>query len=318
MKPIYSVVIPVYNEELVLEESYKRLTEVMRKISEPYELIFVNDGSRDNSLSILSRLKQNDKYVKFISFSRNFGHQAAITAGMDYASGDAVIVIDADLQDPPEIIPEMISEWRNGFDVVYGKRSERKGETFFKKFTAKLYYRTLKKITNIDIPVDTGDFRLISRRVCDTMNQLSERSRYVRGLVSWVGYKQKAVEYVREDRFAGETKYHLSKMIKLALDGVTAFSYKPLKLASIMGFIMFALSFIWFVVMICRILLVPGETFGWGAAVPILLMSQGIVLLILGILGEYVGRIFEEIKGRPIYIVSEKEGFEEPPKTLPL
>ncbi len=310
MKPIYSIVIPVYNEELVIEESYKRLTEVMQKTTEDYELIFINDGSRDKSPDILAKLCKVDKHVKFINFSRNFGHQPAITAGMDYARGDAIVVIDADLQDPPEVILEMIKEWKNGYDVVYGKRLKRKGETFFKKFTAKMYYRTLKNMTNVDIPVDTGDFRLIDRKVCDAMKSLGERNRYVRGLVSWVGFKQRAVEYVREERFAGETKYPLKKMIKFALDGITSFSYKPLKISTTLGVLVCILSLLYLAFVIVAAL-VTGKAFSlWCVGLSAILIIQGIVLLMLGVVGEYMGRMFDEIKGRPIYIVREAIGFE--------
>lgn len=310
MKPIYSIVIPVYNEELVIEESYKRLTEVMQKTTEDYELIFINDGSRDKSPDILAKLCKVDKHVKFINFSRNFGHQPAITAGMDYARGDAIVVIDSDLQDPPEVILEMIKEWKNGYDVVYGKRLKRKGETFFKKFTAKMYYRTLKNMTNVDIPVDTGDFRLIDRKVCDAMKSLGERNRYVRGLVSWVGFKQRAVEYVREERFAGETKYPLKKMIKFALDGITSFSYKPLKISTTLGVLVCILSLLYLAFVIVAAL-VTGKAFSlWCVGLSAILIIQGIVLLMLGVVGEYMGRMFDEIKGRPIYIVREAIGFE--------
>ncbi|MDR2904324.1 MAG: glycosyltransferase family 2 protein, partial [Clostridiales bacterium] len=265
MNPVYSVIVPVYNEELVIEESYKRLTAVLKATEEPYELIFVNDGSRDRSAQILAGICQKDAAVRFINFSRNFGHQPAITAGMDYAGGKAIVVIDADLQDPPEVILEMIKEWKNGYDVLYGKRLKRKGETFFKKLTAKLYYRVLKSMTNVDIPVDTGDFRLIDRKVCDAMKSLGERNRYVRGLVSWVGFKQKAVAYVREERFAGETKYPLKKMLKFALDGITAFSYKPLKFATTIGFLISVCSFIYLMIIICQKLFTTTTVEGWAS-----------------------------------------------------
>ena len=311
MKSVYSIVVPVYNEEPVIRESYKRLTAVMRQTGEAYELIFVNDGSRDQSPAILAQLCQEDGHVRFINFSRNFGHQPAITAGMDFATGDAIVVIDADLQDPPEVILDMIREWKNGYDVVYGKRLKRKGETFFKKLTAKLYYRILRNLTNVEIPVDTGDFRLIDRKVCDAMKSLNERNRYVRGLVSWVGFKQKAVEYVREERFAGETKYPLKKMIRFALDGITAFSYKPLKFATTIGFLISLCSFIYLLVVILQRIFTDSTMMGWASTVAIILFSQGIVLMMLGIIGEYIGRIFDEIKGRPIYIVSEMKGFDQ-------
>lgn len=311
MKPNYSIIIPVYNEEEVIRITHQRLSSVMLSLGEPYELIFINDGSRDKTPEILTEICEKDKNSCYINFSRNFGHQCAVTAGMDYARGDAVVIIDADLQDPPEVILEMISEWKNGYDVVYGKRSKREGETFFKKLTAKAYYRLLKSMTNVDIPVDTGDFRLIDRKVCDTMKSLPERNRYIRGLVSWVGYKQKAVEYVREERYAGETKYPLKKMIKLAMDGISAFSYKPLKLAASIGFLISLASFIYLVVIICQKLFTNAVIQGWASTMAVLLLTQGIVLIMLGIIGEYIGRIFDEIKGRPIYIVRDTIGFDD-------
>lgn len=310
MKPIISIVVPVYNEQEVIMESYKRLTSVMETSNESYELIFVNDGSRDRSSDFLAAVCKTDSNVRCINFSRNFGHQAAITAGMDYAKGDAIVVIDADLQDPPEVILEMIKKWREGYDVVYGKRLRRKGETLFKKTTAKLYYRLLRNMTSVDIPVDTGDFRLIDRKVCDAMKTLTERNRYVRGLVSWVGFKQIAVEYVREERFAGVTKYPLKKMLKFAMDGITAFSYKPLKFATSIGFLFSIVSFIYLIIIIFQRLFTDTTVSGWASTIAVILFTQGIVLMMLGIIGEYIGRIFDEIKGRPIYIVNEVVGFD--------
>jgi len=308
MKPEFSVIIPAYNEQEVIEESYRRLTAVMAGLGEPYELIFIDDGSRDKTAELLGRICLDDKHVVLIRFSRNFGHMPAITAGMDYARGRAVMVIDADLQDPPELFPQMIEKWREGYDVVYGKRSERKGETGFKKLTAGLYYRFLRRMTDVDLPVDTGEFRLIDRKVCDAIKKIKEKNRYIRGLVSWVGFKQTGVEYVREKRFAGETKYPFAKMIKLAMDGITSFSYKPLKLATNLGFFISALGFIYLLVVIYERLFTHSTTTGWASMVAILLFSQGIVLMVLGLMGEYIGRIFEEIKGRPIYIVDEIVG----------
>ena len=305
MKPEFSVIIPAYNEQEVIEETYRRLTAVMGQLNEPYELIFIDDGSRDKTAAVLARVCEQDKHAILIRFSRNFGHMPAITAGMDYARGNAVMVIDADLQDPPELFPKMIEKWREGYEVVYGKRSDRKGETGFKKLTAGLYYRFLKQMTDVDLPVDTGEFRLIDRKVCDAIKRIKEKNRYIRGLVSWVGFKQTAVEYVREKRFAGETKYPLTKMIKLAMDGITSFSYKPLKLAANLGFFISLLSFIYLLVVLYERLFTHSTTTGWASMVSIVLFSQGIVLMVLGLMGEYIGRIFEEIKGRPIYIIDE-------------
>ena len=305
----YSIVVPVFNEELVVEESYKRLKQVMNSTKEPYELIFVNDGSRDKTPEIVSGLCKMDPHVKLINFSRNFGHQTAITAGMDYSSGQAVVVIDADLQDPPEVILEMIAKWKEGYDVVYGQRLKRKGETFFKKITAKMFYRLLASMTSVDIPVDTGDFRLIDRKVCDVMSSLTEKNRYVRGLVSWVGFKQTAVTYVRDERFAGETKYPLKKMLKFAMDGITTFSYKPLKISTYIGFLVAVLSFIYLIVVICLRLFTDVTVTGWASTLAVSLIFNGVILMMLGIIGEYIGRIYDETKNRPLYIIRERIGF---------
>ena len=305
----YSVVVPLYNEEQVITETYKRLTEVMSKADGEYELIFVNDGSRDETANMAQDICDADSSVKLINFSRNFGHQTAITAGMENSSGQAVVVIDADLQDPPEVILLMIEKWKEGYDVVYGKRLKRKGESVFKKATAKMFYRFLDSMTNVDMPVDAGDFRLIDRKVCDEMGRIGENNRYVRGLVSWVGFKQTGVEYVREERFAGETKYPLKKMIKFAGDAIISFSYKPLKLAAYMGYFMSLLSFAYLIYVVIRKLIVGDLGDGWASIVAITLFFNGITLIVLGILGEYVGRIYDESKKRPLYIISEKVNF---------
>ncbi len=305
MKPVLSVVVPVFNEEEVITESYKRLSRVLENCGEVYELIFVNDGSRDKTAAMIGEIIKTDSNVRLINFSRNFGHQPAITAGMDYSFGDAVVVIDADLQDPPEIIPEMLKVWREGYDVVYGKRTKRKGETAFKKMTAAMFYRVLRGMTNVDIPVDAGDFRLLDRKVVDALSTLPERNRYVRGLVSWVGFKQTGVEYVRDERFAGVTKYPLKKMLKFAMDGITAFSYKPLKLAAGLGFFISIVSFLAILVIVWQRLFTNTTVDGWASTTAIVLFSQGIVLMMMGIIGEYIGRIFDEIKSRPIYIVKD-------------
>lgn len=305
MAVVYSVIVPVYNEEEVLAECYRRLTDVLRGMHEPYEIIFVNDGSRDASARIIAQLYKNDTSVRLINFTRNFGHMPAISAGMDYARGEAVIVIDADLQDPPELFPQMVAQWKQGYQVVYGKRMERKGETAFKKWTAKLFYRLIRMLTTVDMPLDTGDFRLIDRKVCDAVKNLREKNRYVRGLVSWVGFEQTAVEYVREERYAGKTKYSLSKMITFAMDAITAFSYKPLKLATTLGFFISVLSFIYLLFIIYQRLFTDTTITGWASTMALILFTQGIVLMILGLMGEYIGRIYEEIKDRPSYIVRE-------------
>jgi dolichol-phosphate mannosyltransferase len=295
----------MYNEEQVIEATYKRLTAVLEALGEPYELVFVNDGSRDRTAEIVRKLCRSDKRIKWIDLSRNFGHQIAVTAGMDYASGRAVVLIDADLQDPPEIIPEMVKRWREGYDVVYGKRVARKGETWFKKVTAKLFYRFLRSMTSVHIPVDTGDFRLMDRKVVDVMKEMRERSRFVRGLVSWAGFRQTAVEYVRQERYAGETKYPLSKMLRLSADAITSFSTKPLKLAGILGFFLSGGGFIYLMAVLYQRLFTETTVPGWTSLIVISLFFHGITLILLGILGEYIGRIYEEAKGRPLYVVAE-------------
>ncbi|SMC71569.1 glycosyltransferase family 2 protein [Papillibacter cinnamivorans] len=309
MSALFSVVIPAYNEEEVIEESHKRLSAVMEQSGGDYELIFVNDGSADKTPELLREICSRDKHSKMVSFSRNFGHQTAITAGMEYATGEAVIVIDADLQDPPEVILQMIAKWKEGFDVVYGKRLKRKGETAFKKVTARLFYRTLNLLTDVKIPADVGDFRLIDRKVCNALKSLPERNRYVRGLVSWVGFKQTAVEYVREERFAGETKYPLRKMVKFASDGITSFSHKPLKISIYVGGFLSLFSFIYMIVVICQRLFGHSAISGWASSMAVSLFFNGVTLIMLGIIGEYIGRIYDEAKGRPLYIVGETAGF---------
>ncbi|MCY8110505.1 glycosyltransferase family 2 protein, partial [Bacillus spizizenii] len=306
----YSVVVPVYNEELVIHETYQRLKEVMDQTKENYELLFVNDGSKDHSIEILREHSLLDPRVKIIDFSRNFGHQIAITAGMDYAQGNAIVVIDADLQDPPELILDMIEKWREGYEVVYAVRTKRKGETFFKKQTAALFYRLLSSMTDIDIPIDTGDFRLMDRKVCDEMKRLKEKNPFVRGLVSWVGFKQTAVEYVRDERLAGETKYPLKKMLKLSMDGITTFSHKPLKLASYAGMLMSGAGFLYMFIVLYLKLFTDSTITGWSSLIVIQLLFSGIVLLILGMIGEYIGRIYDEAKDRPLYIVQKSYGID--------
>ncbi|MBU8689216.1 glycosyltransferase family 2 protein [Priestia megaterium] len=302
----YSIVVPVYNEEEVIHETYRRLTEVMRSTKEAYELLFVNDGSRDRTAEIIKEYSEQDPAVVLLDFARNFGHQIAITAGMDYARGEAVVVIDADLQDPPELILEMIEKWKQGFDVVYAKRTKRKGETYFKKQTAAMFYRFLRAMTDIDIPLDTGDFRLLDRKVCNQMNSIQEKNRFVRGLVSWVGFKQIAVEYERDERLAGESKYPLKKMLKLSMDGITSFSYKPLKLASYAGITLSGIGFIYLLVVLYLKLFTDSTITGWSSLIVIQLFFSGIILIILGMIGEYIGRIYDETKNRPLYIVREK------------
>lgn len=308
-KTTISVVVPVYNEEQVVFESYKRLKRVLDGLDESYELIFVNDGSRDATPVIIQCICDTDPTVRFIDFARNFGHQTAITAGMEYAAGEAVVVIDADLQDPPEVIPAMIAKWREGYDVVYGRRAERVGETFFKRFTSAAFYRVLQNLTDVDIPVDTGDFRLIDRKVCDALKRVKERNRYVRGIISWLGFRQTGVEFVRDRRFAGETKYPLKKMLRFAFDAITSFSYKPLKLSSYVGVTVSLGSFAYLLVVLYLKLFTTTTVTGWASSMAVALFFNGIVLLMLGIIGEYIGRIYDEAKGRPLYVVRETRNF---------
>lgn len=307
MKKI-SVVIPMYYEEEVAEECYKRMTGVLKGIENyEYEIIFVNDGSKDKTLSILEKIANKDKNVKVISFSRNFGHQCAVTAGLQYVTGDAIVIIDADLQDPPELIPEMLKLWEEGNEVIYGKRKTREGESKFKLLTAKMFYNTLNALSDVDIPKDTGDFRLVDRKVVDVINSLPEHNKFLRGLFSWVGFEQKAFEYERKERFAGKTKYPLKKMLKLASDGIIGFSTKPLKMVEGLGIFSIIMSFI---ILIYSLLSYAFSwhnlTAGWTSIMVTLTFLGGSILVSLGMIGEYIARIYDESKGRPQYIIDKK------------
>jgi len=307
-KLLCSIIIPMYNEEEGIAEAYKRLTAVMRGLEQPYELLFINDGSRDGTMHIMTAIAAEDSSVKIVDFARNFGHQVAVSAGMRYCSGDAVVIIDADLQDPPEVIPAMLEKWREGYQVVYGKRMKRKGESFLKLLTAKAFYKLINKLTNNMVPVDTGDFRLIDRMVVDTMNAMPEHNRFLRGMGSWVGYRQFAFEYQRDPRFAGETKYPIKKMIKLAKDGIISFTNSPLALATGAGIMMLGGGALWLLVLI--ILAICGVTFGqWQLILSAMAVCTGMILLGMGLLGEYVGRIYDEVKGRPLYTVQKTINF---------
>jgi polyisoprenyl-phosphate glycosyltransferase len=306
-----SVVVPAYNEELVINETHKRLKDALSSIAADYEIIYVNDGSRDKTIEILKEIGAKDSHVRILNFSRNFGHQVAVTAGIQHATGDAVVLIDADLQDPPELIKEFVRKWQEGYDVVYAIRKSRAGETWFKKITAAIYYRTLRKLIDIEIPLDTGDFRLMSRKVVDSLNAMPERHRFIRGLVSWVGFKQIGVEYERQERFAGETKYPLKKMIKFALDGITAFSYKPLQLASWLGVYAALIGFVGILAIIALKFLTAVTVQGWSSLMVVVLFIGGVQLGILGIMGEYLGRIYDEVRGRPLYLLQERIGFDQ-------
>jgi len=312
----YSIVAPCYNEEGNLDELYRRIKEVMEQTGEPWELVLINDGSADRTSVLMRELHAIDPRVHYIDFARNFGHQVAVTAGMDYAQGDAIILIDADLQDPPDLILEMIKKWQEGYKVVYAVRTERKGETWFKLFTAKLFYRLIYSITDVDIPRDTGDFRLMDRKVVDTMKQMRERHRFIRGMTSWVGFPQTGVYYVREERFAGETNYPLRKMLKFASDAITSFSYVPLQLATYLGFIVAALSGLGMLGVIMARLFGNQAFFGQATTLVMVLFLGGIQLISLGIIGEYLGRIYDEVKERPLYVVNEVAGFEKTPELI--
>ena len=308
-RPVFSVVVPIYFEEEVLPDTYRRITAVMDGLGEPWELICVNDGSQDRSLSMLLDMRAQDPRVKIVDFSRNFGHQVAITAGTDFAEGDAVIIIDADLQDPPEVIPDLVAKWREGYEVVYARRAERVGETAFKLWTASLFYRLLRRVSDVDIPLDTGDFRLMDRRVVLAMRELREKHRFMRGLSSWVGFKQIGVDYRRLERFAGETKYPLRKMLRLTGDAITSFSYLPLRLSTGFGFFLAILSLIGIAITIGLRLSGNNAFFGQATTLVAVLLLGGIQLIFLGILGEYLGRIYDEVKGRPLYVISKAYGF---------
>ncbi|MBV7331945.1 glycosyltransferase family 2 protein [Chloroflexi bacterium TSY] len=308
-RPVFSVVVPIWNEQDVIPEMYRRISAVMDNLNESWELICVNDGSQDNSLNLLLEIHQQDSRVKVLDFSRNFGHQIGITAGTDFAEGDAVIVMDADLQDPPEVVPEMIARWREGYEVIYAVRTVREGETWFKLATANLFYRLIQWIADVNIPLNAGDFRLMDRRVVLAMRQLREKHRFMRGLSSWVGFKQIAVEYERAERFAGETKYPIRAMLRLAQNAITGFSYLPLRLATYCGFGLAILSLVAIIATIILRLSGSSAFFGQASTLVAVLFLGGIQLIFLGILGEYLARIYDEVKDRPLYLVSRAHGF---------
>ena len=304
-KPTFTIIAPIYNELENIPELYPRMREVMDHTGEPWELILVDDGSTDGSTALIRKLAENDERVRPVIFARNFGHQIAVTAGVDYARGDAVIIIDADLQDPPEVILQLVDQWREGYQVVYAVREERQGESWFKKTTASLFYRLIYRITDVEIPMDAGDFRLMDRKVVDVMKTMREKHRFLRGMSAWVGFKQVGVSYKRQPRFAGETKYPLSKMIKLALNAVTSFSYFPLQMATYMGFIVAGLSVLAIPIIVFLRLTTGTALLGQATTLIIVLFLGGLQLISLGVIGEYIGRIYDEAKGRPLYIVAE-------------
>ena len=297
MKPTYSIIAPVFNEKECLDVLYRRVAEVMDRSGAPWELVLVDDGSTDGSSEIMKHFAEKDPRVRCIFFARNFGHQIAVTAGMDHALGDAAVVIDADLQDPPEVILELIEKWKEGYEVVYAVRKERDGESWFKKWTASAFYRLIDKIADVRIPLDTGDFRLYDRKVIEVMKKMPEKNRFLRGMSSWVGFKQIGVEYHREERYAGKTHYPLKKMLKLALTAITGFSTVPLQLAYWLGFGIAGLSVLAFIID----LITGGDN---GTTVSVFFMG-GVLLIILGIIGEYIGRIYDEVRNRPLYVTRE-------------
>lgn len=318
-RPLLSVVIPCMNEEAVIRETCRRLIATLSAGEFAFEMIFVDDGSTDGTAAILREMQAGEARVRVVRLSRNFGHQIAITAGLEHAAGDAVAVIDADLQDPPEVLLEFVAKWLDGYEVVYGVRTEREGETAFKLWTAKAFYRLIGKLSDTEIPLDTGDFRLMDRRVVEALLSMPERDRFVRGMVSWLGFAQVSVPYRRSPRYAGETKYPLFKMLKFATDGIVSFSIIPLRLATWIGFIASGLSTLGIgVVLLERYFGVIGLVKGWSSTVIAVLFIGGVQLVCLGIIGEYVGRIYGETKRRPLYVVRERIGFEAKPATSPV
>ena len=308
-----SLVIPMYYEEEVARECYNRVTRVLSSLQDyTYEIVFINDGSKDKTLEILEEITEQDTNVKVISFARNFGHQCAVTAGLQEVTGDAIVIIDADLQDPPELIPDMLKLWEDGNEVIYGKRKTRDGESKFKLFTAKMFYQTLNALSDVDIPKDTGDFRLVDKKVVDVINNLPEHNKFLRGLFSWVGFKQTPFEYERKERFAGKTKYPLKKMLKLASDGIISFSTKPLKIVGGLGILSMVISLLILIYAIFSFIFhLHNLTAGWTSLMVTMTFLGGIILISLWMTGEYIARIYDEVKGRPQYIIDRKINIDE-------
>jgi len=300
---LLSIIVPAFNEEEVLPEFYRRVSAMAEGIDAAAELIFINDGSTDQTLSLLQELKAGDPRVAILDLSRNFGKEIAMTAGLDHAHGDAVVVIDADLQDPPELIPEMLRQWQEGYDVVYAKRTSRAGESAMKKFTAHVFYRLIRRMSRVDIPPDTGDFRLLSRRAVDALVGLREQHRFMKGLFAWVGYPQKAILYERDARFDGETKWNFTGLWNFAIEGITSFSILPLKMASYVGVITALSAFVYGIFIIVQTLLFGNPVAGYPSLLVAVLFLGGIQLIALGVIGEYLGRMFDETKGRPLYLL---------------
>lgn len=309
--PTFSIIAPIWNEIESLPELYRRVSEVMDSTGEPWELVLIDDGSTDGSTDAIRAMAEENQRIRPVIFARNFGHQIAVTAGLDYSRGQAVVIIDADLQDPPEVILDLIEKWREGYEVVYAVRAQREGESWFKLFTAKLFYRIINRLTDIDIPLDTGDFRLMDRAVVKVMNTMREHHRFLRGMSAWVGFKQTGVEYARAARFAGETHYPFRKMLKLALTAITGFSFFPLQLATYLGFIAAGLSIISIPIVGILRLSRMAALLGQASTLIAVLFLGGVQLIFLGILGEYIGRLYDEARGRPLYITRQTpEDFE--------
>ncbi|RYE19595.1 MAG: glycosyltransferase, partial [Sphingobacteriales bacterium] len=314
--PYISVIVPIYNEEKNIINLYNRVTDVLRQLGQPFELVFINDGSRDNSIEIIKGLAETDASIKYINFSRNFGHQIAVSAGLDHTRGQMVVIIDADLQDPPELIIDLYNKMQQGYDVVYARRRKREGESFMKLLTAKAFYRILSNITSVDIPVDTGDFRIMSNKIVQVLRQMPERNKYLRGQISWAGFKQTFIEYDRAERAEGETGYTYRKMLRFALDGITSFSDFPLKLASVLGFLVSGIAFFVMIYALYSKFVLEDTVEGWTSLIISVLFLGGIQLLTIGIIGEYIGRISHNVRNRPLYIVSDTN-VETQPETTP-
>ena len=304
-----SVIIPLYNESSSIKPLFSRLTPVLKQLQTRYEIICINDGSTDRTFETLVDFNQQDSAIKIVSLSRNFGKEVALTAGLDYASGAAVIPLDADLQDPPELIAQLIAKWREGYDVVYATRRSRQGETWFKKISAKAFYRTISKMSHVPIPANTGDFRLLDRRVVEAIKKLPERTRFMKGLFAWVGYKQTAVFFDREPRYSGRTTWNYWKLWNFALDGIISFSFLPLKVWSYVGISISLISLVYALMLVVRTLMFGVDVPGYASLMVAILFLGGIQLITLGVLGEYLGRVYEEVKGRPLYLVREEYGF---------
>lgn len=318
MSPRYSLIVPIYNEESTIPELYRRLSLVMDSLDAETELVFVDDGSHDRSIALIRELHHHDSRICYLSFARNFGHQIAVTAGLNFARGDAIIVLDADLQDPPELIPDMIQQWQRGYHVVYAQRTQRQKENWLKRLMAYGFYRVLRHLADVDIPTDTGDFCLMDRRVVDLLNAMPERNRYIRGLRAWVGFRQTAILFERNPRFAGEVKYTFRKSFGLAVNGLVSFSKVPLRLSTYLGLIAAVIALLMAILVIYWRLVAPTSPLTGFATITVVIFFLGAVQLIsIGILGEYIGRIYEEIKGRPLYTLSETAGFEVGQSSLP-